>query len=112
MNTITMTHTLTDVTAAGTTIHRAPVTRWALTADRVVASLDIIARTAIVGAQGDRRDIAILLAHLTAMSLDLDVDEDDQRLEWMIGYNDSVRGVPAETILDHCVNSLAPYPAA
>ena len=112
MNTITMTRTLTDVAVAGTTIHRVPAIQWALTADKVVATLDIVAHTAIVDAQGDRRDIATLLAHLTGMSFDLDVNEDDQRLEWMIGYNDSVWGVSAETILDHCVNSLAPYPTA
>ena len=74
-----------------------------------VAHIDLVASTAITAAKGGRRDVATLLAHLTGMSLDLDVDEDNQSLEWMIGYNSRVWGVPAETIFDHCDAALAAY---
>lgn len=112
MKTITKARLFTDVTVGGTTIHRVPVVRWGLTADDATATLDLVSSTAIIGARGDRRDIADLLAHLTAMGLDMDVNEDDQRLEWMIGFSGRVWGVASETILDHCTNTLAPYPAA
>ena len=111
MKTITKTHRIIDVTVGGTTIHRVPVVRWELT-DDATATLDLVSFTAIVGAHGDRRSVADLLARLTAMGLDMDVNEDDQHLEWMIGFSGRVWGVAPETILDHCTNALAPYPAA
>ena len=116
MITITKTHLVTDVTAGGTVLHHVPAVRWTLQGDEAVAHLDIVSSTAIVGVGGDRRDIAGLLARLTAMGLDMDVDEDDQRLEWMIGYGGRVWGVASETVLSHCKAALAdyetPYPAA
>lgn len=112
MNTITKTHLVTDVTAGGTTLHWVPTTRWTLGNDEGVARIDLVASTAIVAAEGDRRDIATLLAALTAMGFDLDVDEEDQRLEWMIGYDGRVWGVAPEVIIDHCEAALAPYQEA
>lgn len=116
MNTITKTHLVTDVTAGGTTLHWVPTTRWTISNDEGVAHIDLVACTAITAAMGDRRDIAALLSHLVAMGLDFDVDEDDQRLEWMIGYSGRVWGVAPETIIDHCQAALdaycTPYPVA
>lgn len=112
MKTLTKTHLLIDVTADGTTIRRVPVVRWELTADDATATLDLVSSTAIVGAHGDRRDVADLLARLTAMGLDMDVNEDDQHLEWMIGFSGRVWGVAPETIIDHCTNTVTPYQAA
>lgn len=109
MNTITKTHLVTDVTAGGTTVHRVPTTRWTIRTDEAVAHLDIVAFTAIVGYHGDRRTVAALLAHLENMGLDLDVNEDDQRFEWMIGLGGNVWAVSFETVLDHCEAALAPY---
>lgn len=109
MNTITKTRLVTDVEVAGTTLHRVPTTRWTLSTGESIAHLDLVACTAITAIKGDRRDVATLLAHLTGMTLDLDVNEDDQALEWLIGYNDRVWGVPAETVLDHCDAALASY---
>ncbi len=112
MNTITKTHLVTDITAGGTTYHWVPTVRWTIRTDETVAHLDIVSYTAIVGYHGDRRTIATLLAHLADMGLDLDVNEDDQRLEWMIGLNSAVWGVAPATILDHCEAALAPYQEA
>lgn len=108
MNTITKTHLVTDVTAGGTTIHRVPTIRWTVTTGNATAYIDLVVSTAIVAAMGDRRNIATLLAALTAMGFDLDVDEDDQRLEWMIGYG-GVWGVAPEVIIDHCKAALDAY---
>lgn len=109
MNTITKTRLVTDVTVARTTSHRVPTIRWTLNTGESTAHIDLVSCTAITGVKGDRRDVATLLAHLTGMGLELDVDEDDQRLEWLIGYNDRVQGVPSETIFDHCDAALASY---
>lgn len=109
MNTITKSRLLIDVTAAGTALHRVPAVRWTVTTGNTTAHIDLVASTAIVAAMGDRRDIATLLAALTAMGFDLDVDEDDQRLEWMIGYSGSVWGVAPEVIIDHCNATLDAY---
>lgn len=109
MNTITKTPLVTDVTVGDTTIHRVPAVRWSVTTGDATARIDLVASTAIVAAMGDRRGIATLLAALTSMGFDLDVDEDDQRLEWMIGYDGGVRGVAPETIIDHCEAAPAPY---
>ena len=109
MNTITKTHLVTDVNVAGTTLHRVPTVRWILNTGESTAHIDLVACTAIIAAKGERRDVATLLAHLTSMPLDLDVNEDDQSLEWMIGYNSRVWGVPAETVFDHCDAVLDAY---
>lgn len=109
MNTITKTHITIDITAGGTTLHWVPATRWAVTTGDATAHIDLVASTAIVAAKGDRRDIATLLAALTAMGFDLDVDEGEQHLEWMIGYGGSVWGVAPETIIDHCKAALDAY---
>lgn len=109
MNTITKTHITIDITVGGTSLHWVPAVRWSVATGDATAHIDLIASTAIVAAEGDRRNIATLLAALTAMSLDLDVDEDDQRLEWMIGYGGRVWGVAPETIIDHCEAALATY---
>lgn len=109
MNTITKTHLTLDITVGGTHLHWVPAVRWAITTGDATAHIDLVASTAIVAAKGDRRDIATLLAALTAMGLDLDVDEDDQRLEWMIGYGGSVWGAASETITDHCKAALDAY---
>ena len=110
MNTISKTHLVTDVTAGGTTLHWVPTVRWTLRTDEGVAHLDIVSFTAITRARGDRRLVTTLLTHLTGMGLDFDVNEDDQRLEWMIGLDGAVWGVAPETIIDHCEAALAPYP--
>lgn len=109
MNTITKTHITTDITVGGTTLHWVPAVRWAVTTGGTTACIDLVASTAIVAARGDRRDIATLLAALTAMGFDLDVDEDDQRLEWMVGYSGRVWGVAPEVIIDHCQAALDAY---
>ena len=109
MITLTKTNLLADIIVAGTPLHRVPTTRWMITTDDSAASIDLVASTAIVGARGDRRDIAAILARLTAMGLDLDINEDDQGLEWMIGYSGRVWGVPAEVIIDHCKATLTSY---
>lgn len=109
MNTITKTHITIDITVGGTTLHWLPAVRWSVTTDNATAHIDLVASTAIVAAKGDRRHIATLLAALTAMGFDLDVDEDDQRLEWMIGYGGRVWGVAPDTIIDHCKAALDAY---
>lgn len=109
MNTITKTHLVTDVTAGGTTIHWVPTTRWTLSNDEGVAHIDLVAHTAITATKGDRRLIATLLAAMTAMGFDLDVDEDDQRLEWLVGYDTHVWSTPSDVIIGHCEAALAPY---
>lgn len=109
MNTITKTHLVTDVNVAGATLHRVPTVRWVLNTGDATAHIDLVAHTAIIAANGEHRDVATLLAYLTGMSLDLDVNEDDQSLEWMIGYDSRVWGVPAETVFDHCDAALAAY---
>lgn len=109
MNTITKTHITIDITVGGTALHRVPAVRWSVATGDATAFIDLVASTAIVAAKGDRRHIATLLAALTAMGLDLDVDEDDQRLEWMIGYGGRVWGVPSEGIIDHCQAALDAY---
>lgn len=116
MNTITKTHLTLDITVGGTHLHWVPAVRWAVTTGDATAHIDLVASTAIVAAKGDRRHIATLLAALTAMGFDLDVDEDDQRLEWMIGYGGRVWGMPADVIIGHCEAALdsyqTPYPVA
>lgn len=116
MNTITKTHLTLDITVGGTHLHRVPAVRWAVTTGDATAHIDLVASTAIVAAKGDRRDIATLLAALTAMGFDLDVDEGDQRLEWMIGYDSHVWGMPSDVIIGHCEAALdsyqTPYPVA
>lgn len=109
MNTITKTHLVTDVTAGGTTLHWVPIVRWTIRTDDGTAHLDIVSFTAIVGCHGDRRSVAALLAYLANMGLDLDVNEEDQHLEWMIGLDSIVWGVAPETVLDHCNSALVPY---
>ena len=109
MDTITKTHLVTDITAGGTTLHGVPTVRWTIRTDEGIAHLDIVSFTAIVGYHGDRRVVATLIAHLMNMGFDLDVDEGDQHLEWMIGLNSTVWGVAPETILDHCKAALTPY---
>lgn len=109
MNTITKTRLVTDVDVAGATLHRVPTTRWMLSTGESTAHIDLVSCTAITDIKGDRRDVATLLAYLTGMSLDLDINEDDQRLEWLAGYNDRVWAVPAGTIFDHCDAALAAY---
>ena len=109
---ITKTSTVTDVTAAGTTLHQVPTTRWTLDSDVTVAHLDVVACTAITAAKGDRRDTTNLLAFLTCMGFDFDVNEDDQHLEWMVGFDNAVWAVAPETIIDHCKAALTTYQAA
>ena len=112
MNTITKTHLVTDVTAAGTTIHWVPTTRWTLSNDEGVAHIDVVAHTAITATKGDRRLVAALLASLIAMGFDFDVNEDDQGLEWLVGYDTHVWSIPSDVIIDHCEAALAPYQEA
>lgn len=109
MNTITKTRITIDITVGGTSLHWLPAVRWTVTTGDATAHIDLVASTAIVAAKGDRRNIATLLAALTAMGFDLDVDEDDQRLEWMIGYGGRVWGVAPEAIIDHCQAALDAY---
>lgn len=112
MNTITKTHLVTDVTAGGTTLHWVPTVRWTVRTDEAVAHLDIVSHTAIVGYHGDRRTVVTLLSALVNMGFDLDVDEDNQGLEWMIGFDSHVWAVAPATILNHCNAALAPYQEA
>lgn len=109
MNTIIKTRLVTDVTAAGTTLHWVPTLRWSLRADEGVAHIDLVAHTAITAIKGDRRLVATLLASLVNMGFDFDVNEDDQSLEWLVGYDTHVWSVPPEVIIDHCEAALAPY---
>ena len=109
MNTITKTHLVTDVTAGGTTLHWVPTTRWTLSNDEGVAHIDLVAHTAITATKGDRRLVATLLASLVNMGLDFDVNEDDQALEWLVGFDTRVWSVPADVIAGHCEAALAPY---
>lgn len=109
MNTITKTHLVTDVTAGGTTIHRVPTIRWTLTNNEGVAHINVVAHTAITAANGDRRLVATLLASMIAMGFDFDVNEDDQALEWLVGYDSHVWSMPSDVIIDHCEAALAPY---
>lgn len=109
MNTITKTLLVTDVTAGGTTIHWVPTTRWTLSNDEDVAHIDVVVHTAITAIKGDRRLVATLLASLIHMGFDFDVNEDDQALEWMVGYDSHVWSVPSDVIIGHCEAALAPY---
>jgi hypothetical protein len=109
MNTITKTHITIDITVGGTALHWVPAVRWTVTTGDTTAHIDLVASTAIVAAKGDRRDIATLLAHLTNMGLDFDINEDDQRLEWMTGFNGAVWSVASETVFDHCKAALDAY---
>lgn len=109
MNTITKTHLVTDVTAGGTTLHWVPTIQWTLSNDEGVAHIDLVAHTAITATKGDRRLVAALLAHLVGMGLDFDVNEDDQALEWLVGYDNHVWSMPSDVIVDHCEAALAPY---
>ena len=112
MNTITKTHLVTDVTAGGTTLHWVPTTRWTLSNDEGVAHIDLVAYTAITATKGDRRLISALLAHLVGMGLDFDVNEDDQALEWLVGYDTHVWSMPSDVIVGHCEAALVPYQEA
>lgn len=109
MNTITKTHLVTDVTAGGTTLHWVPTTRWTLSNDEGVAHIDLVAYTVITAVKGDRRLVAALLSSMINMGFDLDVNEDDQALEWMVGYDAHVWSVPSGVIIDHCAAAMAPY---
>lgn len=116
MNTITKTHLVTDVTAGGTTLHWVPTIRWTFSSDEGFAHIDIVACTAITAIKGDRRLVAALLSHLVAMGFDFDVNEDDQALEWLVGYDSHVWSVPSDVIIGHCEAALdsyqTPYPVA
>lgn len=112
MNTITKTRLVTDVTAGDTTLHQVPTTRWTISNDEGVAHIDLVACTAVTATKGGRRLVAALLASLVAMGLDLDVHEDDQALEWLVGYDSHVWAVPSGVIIDHCAAALAPYQEA
>lgn len=109
MNTITKTHLVTDVTAGDATLHWVPTIRWTLSNDEGVAHIDLVAHTAITATKGDRRLVAALLATMINMGFDLDVNEDDQALEWLVGYDSHVWAVPSGVIIDHCAAALAPY---
>jgi hypothetical protein len=109
MNTITKTHLVTDITVGGTTLHWVPTTRWTVSNDEGVAHIDIVAHTAITATKGDRRLVTALLASLINMGFDLDVNEDDQALEWLVGYDGHVWAVSSEVIADSCEAALAPY---
>lgn len=109
MDTITKTNLVTNIDVAGTHLHWVPTIRWIIHTDEGIAYLDIVASTAIVEAKGDRRDLVTLLGHLAHIGLDLDVNEDDQSLEWMIGFDGHVWAVPATVIIDHCKAALPPY---
>ena len=112
MNTITKTHLVTDVTVGGTTLHWVPTTRWTLRNDEGVAHIDLVAHTAITATKGDRRLVAALLASMVNMGFDFDVNEDDQSLEWLVGYDSHVWAIPSDVIIDHCEAALAPYQEA
>ena len=109
MNTLTKTSLVTDVTAGGTTLHRVPTTRWTLRTDDAVAHLDLVCATVITRAHGDRRTVSALLDHLITMGFDLDVNEDDQVLAWMIGHDCHVQSVPAEIVQETCQAALGMY---
>lgn len=112
MNTIIKTHLVTDVTAGGTTLHWVPTTRWTLRNGEGVAHIDVVAHTAITATKGDRRLVAALLASLITMGFDFDVNEDDQALEWLVGYDTHVWSMPSDVIIGHCEAALAPYQGA
>lgn len=112
MNTITKTHLVTDITVGGTTLHWVPTTRWTISNDEGVAHIDLVAHTAITATKGDRRLVASLLSSLVNMGFDLDVNEDDQALEWLVGYDCHVWGMPSGVIIDHCAAARAPYQEA
>ena len=111
MNTITKAHLVTDVTAGGTTLHWVPTIRWTLSNDEGVAHIDLVAHTAIVATKGDRRLVAALLSSLINMGFDFDFDvnEDDQALEWLVGYDAHVWSVSSDVIIGHCEAALASY---
>lgn len=112
MNTITKTHLVTDVTAVGTTLHWVPTIRWTISNDEGVAHIDVVAYTAITATKGDRRLVAALIASLINMGFDFDVNEDDQALEWLVGYDAHVWSVPSDAIAGHCEAALALYQEA
>lgn len=112
MNTIIKTRLVTDVTAGGTILHWVPTTRWTIRNDEGVAHIDLVAHTAITATKGDRRLVAALLASLVTMGFDLDVNEDDQSLEWLVGYDNHVWSMPSDVIIGHCEAALAPYQEA
>ena len=112
MDTITKTHLVTDVTAGDSTLHWVPTTRWTLSNDEGVAHIDLVAHTAITAVKGDRRNVAALLSSLITMGFDLDVNEDDQSLEWLVGYDTHVWSMPSDVIIAHCEAALAPYQEA
>ena len=112
MNTITKTNLVTDIDVAGTTLHWVPTVRWTIRTDEAVAHLDVIEHTAITRHHGDRRAVGALLDSLIAMGYDLDVNEDDQSLSWMIGHDCHVWAVPAEIILDSCQAAMRQYASA
>lgn len=109
MNTITKTHLVTDVTAGGASLHWVPTTRWTISNDEGVAHIDLVAHTAITAIKGDRRLVATILSSLITMGFDFDVNEDDQALEWLVGYDNHVWSVSSGVIIDHCAAALAPY---
>lgn len=112
MNTITKTTLVTDIDVAGTTLHRVPTTRWTIRTDGAVAHLDVIECTAITRCHGERRAAGALLDSLIAMGYDLDVDEDDQSLAWMVGHDCHVWSVPAEIVRDTCQAAMRKYASA
>lgn len=112
MNTITKTCLVTDVTAGGTTLHRVPTIRWTISNDEGSAHIDVVAHTAVTATKGDRRLVAALLASLINMGLDFDVNEGDQALEWLVGYDTHVWSMPSDVIIGHCEAALAPYQEA
>lgn len=112
MNTIIKAHLVTDVTVGGTALHWVPTIRWTLRNDEGVARIDVVAHTAITAIEGDRRLVAALLSSLIDMGFDFDVNEDDQSLEWLVGYDTHVWSMPSDVIIDHCKAALAPYQEA
>ena len=110
MNTITKARLVIDVTAGGTTFHWVPTVRWTLSNDEGVAHIDVVAHTAITATKGDRRLVATLLVSLINMGFDFDVNEDDQALEWLVGYDTHVWSMPSDVIVGHCEAVLASYP--
>lgn len=109
MNTISKTNLVTDIDVAGTHLHWVPTTRWTIRTDETTAHLDIIECTAITRAHGDRRAVAALLDSLIATGHDLDVNEDDQSLAWMVGHDCHVWAVPAEIVRDTCQAAMMRY---
>lgn len=112
MNTIIKTRLVTDITVGGATLHWVPTTRWTLRNNEGVAHIDVVAHTAITATKGDRRLVAALLAALVNMGFDFDVNEDDQGLEWLVGYDTHVWSVASGVIIDHCAAALASYQEA